>query len=182
MATYGKITVGLFFNPTTPNMFPIKATANVEWITDGDTIRVLNSSCRARWIDTPETQKKGQQSTEDWVLNHWYWGDRSKQYLINLIRENKNRITLYHWGLDYYNRVLSDWYIGQKNLQVELALAGLAVPFLPIGKNEFYNDREVDLYTGLVEAVAIAYRENRGFWKDFKDGKFLLPYEFKKKY
>jgi len=163
-------------------MLPLKVTAKVQWIADGDTIKVMGESCRARWIDTPETQKPREESTEDWVLNQWEWGDRSKWHLINLIRENKNKITLYHCGTDFYGRVLSDWYIGRKNLQVELSLAGLAVPFLPIGKKHFYDDREVELYTDLVEAVAIAYRENRGFWKDFKDGKFLLPYEFKKKY
>ncbi|MBP0015356.1 MAG: thermonuclease family protein [Roseofilum sp. SID3] len=162
-------------------MLPLKVTANVQRITDGDTLKAMDESCRCRWIDTPEIQKEGEESTESWVLNQWYWGNRSKQYLIDLIQENNNQITLYHCGTDFYGRVLSDWYIGRKNLQVELTLAGLAVPFLPIGKHSFYDDRETDLYASLVKAVSIAYREKRGFWKEFKDESFLLPYEFKKK-
>src|SRR6476469_2654063 len=161
-----------------------KIVAKLEYIIDGDTISVSTSGrsyiSRCKWIDAPETKKPYQTSSETIVLNHWNWGDRAKQVLSEIIQPGITLI-LYNYGLDQYGRQLSDWYVKssstRNNIQYQLALRGLGCPFLPYNQYEF-SPRELSLYLGIAKAAPMAYKAGLGFWKDYKDGKFLLPYDF----
>lgn len=157
----------------------LKILGKVEWIPDGDTLKMFDIFFRCRWMDAPEVRKRNETSNEDWVLNHWEWGRRSQKYLYELIKTNDSYITAYRVGVDQYDRIISDWYIGNQSVQKLMVEAGLCVPFLPQPMYEFKYQEE-ELYISIVSAVATAYRENRGFWGDYKSGRFILPFKFKK--
>ncbi len=40
---------------------------------------------RLQWIDTPETKKPTQNSTDSTILNHWNWAEKAKTVLMNLV-------------------------------------------------------------------------------------------------
>jgi endonuclease YncB( thermonuclease family) len=164
--------------------------ARINFILDGDTINCTDSqgntfNSRARWIDTPEFKKRHQLSSDEQILNHWQWGQKTKTFISELLQpiiNERSTIILFNYQADLYGRTLSDWYLAntrlKNNLQYQLIAQGLAQPFLPFNKYDF-NSRELALYKGIIDGVAKSYKQSLGFWADYKSGKFILPSDFK---
>lgn len=160
-----------------------KIIANVKYIVDGDTI-ILNYQgkefhSRARWIDAPETKKSNQFSNDPHILKHWQWGDRSKQFLIDLIQGQS--IIVKTIEVDQYDRWICDWYLHKitiaNNLQIKLCLAGMCANSLPFQQYKFSTSTELSLYVKILKNCADAYKKRIGFWAE---SDFILPYQFKK--
>jgi len=164
----------------------------INFIWDGDTINCsdlkgnkFNSRCR--WIDTPETQKQ-YISTDKETLNHWTYGEKAKFTLTQILLPFFTQsipITIFNYEEDKYGRTLSDWYLlnkrYQSNIQYQLVAVGLAQPFLPFNRYDF-DSRELTLYKAIFDGAVKSYRQNLGFWADYKTGNFILPYDFKKSF
>jgi len=160
-----------------------KIIANVKYIVDGDTI-ILNYQGKeflslARWIDAPETKKSNQFSNDPQILKHWQWGDRAKQFLIDLIQGQSLIVKTIE--VDQYDRWICDWYLHKiiqaNNLQFKLCLAGMCANSLPFQQYKFSNSTELSLYVKILKNCADAYKNKRGFWAE---SDFILPYQFKK--
>jgi endonuclease YncB( thermonuclease family) len=81
-------------------------------IVDGDTIRIIHRkgviSSRCRWIDCPEMPSK--------------WGKEAKKYLEDLVDSNKELFFIEDYGADKYGRLLADWFIGSRELNIQVEL------------------------------------------------------------
>ena len=53
----------------------------------------LGIICRLQWIDTPESQKANQTSSDPLILKHWEWAKKAKTALMDLI-QNKALIAV----------------------------------------------------------------------------------------
>ncbi|HBE17060.1 MAG TPA: SNase-like nuclease [Cyanobacteria bacterium UBA11367] len=155
-------------------------------IIDGDTIKVLidgiPTNIRFRLVDTPETQKH-QTSENPIILNQWLWGKKAKEYIQSRLPSD---LYIFIYETDIYGRTIGDIYTQPfantvSNIQYKLALAGLCTLSLSLEMRKM-NNRELALYSEIPKAIASAYRQKRGFWKDFEKGLFIDPYTFKKQY
>ena len=161
---------------------PIKCKINN--VSDGDTILVyyqgFQFSTRARWIDCPETQKHNQSSTDSRILKHWYYAQKAKEYLTQLLIGKE--LFIIPIEKDYYGRWLSDWYLNKvsscncTNIQIKLCQKGLATHFLPFQRYDF-NNREQVLYLEIIKSCLKASKRKLGFWQE---PDFIISYEFKK--
>ncbi|MCF3614137.1 thermonuclease family protein [Planktothrix agardhii 1027] len=101
------------------------------------------------------------------------WGQEAKKFLEDLIDSNKELFFIEDYGADKYGRLLADWFIGSRelNIQVELLRQGLAWDLLPLVR---YNlpKRGILLCCDILMAQYEAYQGNLGIWGD-KD--FVLP-------
>jgi len=100
--------------------------AKVNYVFDGDTILVVRENgnsfkSRARWIDAPEIRKPRQRYNNPELVKHWVWGERSRQFLINLI--NGKKITIIQHQLDTFGRTIGDWYLGEPNVKNSVAVS-----------------------------------------------------------
>ena len=97
------------------------------WVIDGDTIYGNDESgkrhkIRLLRIDCHETSHNDRADFQHKLYNISYekiyeLGNKEKNYLINLIKENKDNIYFENKGTDKYGRTLSELYIGKnKNL------------------------------------------------------------------
>jgi len=135
----------------------------VHSIVDGDTIRIIHRkgviNSRCRWIDCPEMPSK--------------WGQEAKKFLEDLIDSNKELFFIEDYGADKYGRLLADWFIGSRelNIQIELLRQGLAYDLLPVVR---YNlpKRGILLCQDILMAQYEAYQGNLGIWGD---PEFILP-------
>lgn len=113
----------------------------IDRIIDGDTIRlIINNriiSTRARWINCPSISSE--------------WGIKSKMLLEGLIASGEFYIEQY--GFDRYGRIFADWFIDDRNTNIQVLLLqhGLAVDNLP--KIRFnLSKREIVLFCNLLHA------------------------------
>jgi endonuclease YncB( thermonuclease family) len=96
--------------------------AEVGFIYDGDSFNLKLSSstgteslgiiCRLQWIDTPESQKPKQTSSDRLVFKHWESAKKAKTALMDLI-QNKALIAI-PYELDMYKRWACDIYSNPK--------------------------------------------------------------------
>jgi len=160
----------------------------INYIIDGDTF--IGSSngqrnyYRARWIDSPETRKKNSKiPVIPENTTHWLWAERARIYLAKLFNTCPNwTVTVVSEKLDSYQRVISDWYIGEprleNNIQIMMCDAGMTANSLPF-QQYFFPNNDLDLYIEILKASATACKTQTGFWSE---PNFILPYEFKRKY
>ncbi|CAD5988778.1 Putative SNase-like nuclease (plasmid) [Planktothrix tepida] len=151
------------------------------FIIDGDTfIAEYNGAAtkfRARWIDAPEIQKLGKISTET-DLNQWKWGELSRRYLDHLIQGKQLTVIIHE--TDPYNRILSDWYLGRSNLQLQLLRVGLAVAFLEpriVYESRNLTKLDIILATRILQHQYYAIQSQKGVWSD---AQFMIPSEYRK--
>jgi endonuclease YncB( thermonuclease family) len=153
-----------------------------KFVIDGDTLtldfRGTELRVRLRWIDTPEAQKPGQNSTNPRILKHWEWAQKAKVALIDLVKERA--IIAIPIEKDQYDRWVCDCYLGKisavTNIQILQCKSGMGVSFLPF--NRFaYNTRELTVLRGVITETASANRKKLGLWSE---PDLILPNEFKK--
>lgn len=124
------------------------APATVEWVTDGDTLRVLGGErVRLLQIDAPEA---GQEC----------YAGRATAELIRLTPRGTRVVLEADSGLDLrdrYGRLLRYVLRGQVNVNVELVRRGAATPYFYDGERGKYAGR-------LLAALAEARRARRGMW------------------
>ncbi|MEG4533008.1 thermonuclease family protein [Microcoleus sp. D2_18a_D3] len=153
-----------------------------KFVFDGDTLtldfRGDELRVRLRWIDTPEAQKPGQNSTDPKILKHWEWAQKAKVALMNLVAE-KAIITV-PIEKDQFDRWVCDCYLNKvsvaTNIQILQCKAGMGVSFLPF--NRFaYNTRELSVLRGIITETASANRKKLGLWSE---PDLILPNEFKR--
>lgn len=153
-----------------------------KFIFDGDTLSLDFQSyqfkARLQWIDSPESQKTGQNTTNPKVIKHWEWAEKAKTALMDLVA-GKSIITI-PIEKDQYDRWVCDCYLGTvktaNNLQIQLCKAGMAVSYLPFNRFS-YSTRELAVMRGIITETANANRRKTGIWSE---PDFMLPYEFKK--
>ena len=167
--------------------------AEVGFIYDGDSFNLkllsptktesLGIICRLQWIDTPESQKANQTSSDPLILKHWEWAKKAKTALMDLTR-NKALIAV-PYELDMYKRWACDVYFDvsksddlllSNNVQLKMVQSGLAVSLLPFNRH-IYSVRESNLLRSIISGAATANRKKVGLWSEQK---MILPYEFKK--
>jgi len=167
--------------------------AELGFIYDGDSfnLKLLSSTgteslgiiCRLQWIDTPESQKANQTSSDPLILKHWEWAKKAKTALMDLT-QNKALIAV-PYELDMYKRWACDVYLDvsksdglllSNNVQLKMVQSGLAVSLLPFNRH-IYSVRESNLLRSIISAAATANRKKVGLWSEQK---MILPYEFKK--
>jgi endonuclease YncB( thermonuclease family) len=155
---------------------------DIKYVIDGDTI-VLNYqgeefSSRARWIDAPETQKSFQSSNEPQVLKHWEWGQRSKQFLIDLVQGQK--LIVLPIELDQYKRWICDWYLRKStianNLQLKLCQAGMCTHY-SFAPDKFKTKAELNLYIKVLNSCFVSFQHQVGIWGE---NDFISPYQIRK--
>lgn len=95
-------------------------------IIDGDTIEIENDSIRLLGINSPE---RGEE----------YYTE-AKNYLETLSLNNVVQLKKGKEDRDRYNRELRYIFIGTTNLNLELVKKGLANPYFPDGKSQYYNE------------------------------------------
>jgi endonuclease YncB( thermonuclease family) len=153
-----------------------------KFIFDGDTLSLdfqgEQFKARLQWIDSPESRKNTQLSTDSRILKHWEWAEKAKSTLMNLVA-GKPLVTI-PIEKDQYDRWVCDCYIETaktaNNLQIQLCKAGMAVSYLPFNRH-IYSTRESTVLRGIISAAATANRRKLGIWSE---PNFILPYEFKK--
>jgi endonuclease YncB( thermonuclease family) len=167
--------------------------AELGFIYDGDSfnLKLLSSTgteslgiiCRLQWIDTPESQKANQTSSDPLILKHWEWAKKAKTALMDLI-QNKALIAI-PYELDMYKRWACDIYLDissskdlllSNNVQIKMLQSGLAVSLLPYNRH-IYSVREANLLRSIITAAATANRRKVGLWSE---PNMILPHEFKK--
>ncbi|MEG4803548.1 thermonuclease family protein [Microcoleus sp. ARI1-B5] len=153
-----------------------------KFVFDGDTLNLdfQGEQFRARlqWIDSPESRKNSQSSTDSKILKHWEWAEKAKTTLTNLVA-GKPIVTI-PIEKDQYDRWVCDCYLGTakttNNVQIQLCKAGMAVSYLPFNRFS-YSTRELAVIRGIITETANANRKKLGIWSE---SDFILPYEFKK--
>ena len=167
--------------------------AELGFIYDGDSFNLKLSSstgteslgiiCRLQWIDTPESQKPNQTSSDPLVLKHWEWAKKAKTALMGLI-QNKALIAV-PYELDMHKRWACDVYLNvssskdlplSNNVQLKMVQCGLAVSLLPYNRH-IYSVRESNLLRSIISDAATANRKKVGLWSE---PNMILPHEFKK--
>lgn len=153
-----------------------------KFIFDGDTLildfRGEEIRVRLRWIDTPEAQKPGQNSTDPRILKHWEWAQKAKVALMNLV--TGKAIIAIPIEKDQFDRWICDCYLDKisvaTNIQILQCKSGMGVSYLPF--NRFaYNTRELTVLRGIITETASANRRKLGVWSE---SDLILPNEFKK--
>ncbi|MEG4445069.1 thermonuclease family protein [Microcoleus sp. AT9_B5] len=153
-----------------------------KFIFDGDTLtldfRGADLRVRLRWIDTPEAQRSGINSTDPRILKHWEWAQKAKTALMELVA-GKPIISI-PIEKDQYDRWVCDCYLEKisvaTNIQILQCKSGMGVSFVPF--NRFaYNTRELAVLKGIITETASANRKKLGLWSD---PDLILPNEFKK--
>ncbi|PSB49761.1 SNase-like nuclease [filamentous cyanobacterium Phorm 6] len=154
-----------------------------KFVSDGDTLNLNFQGeqfvARLQWIDTPETKKSTQNSTDYKIQNHWSWAERAKTALINLVHQKP--LICIPIEKDRFDRWVCDLYINNKisvanNVQIALCKAGMAVSYLPYNRYS-YTSRELAVIRGIITETANANRKKVGIWSE---PNFILPNEFKK--
>ena len=135
-------------------------------VTDGDTVKVAgkgeNITIRLVGIDAPETSKKKNQPGQP-------FSRKSTKYLANLVL-NKS-VAVKSYGTDRYGRILGVVFVGEKNVNLEIVIAGLA---------EVYRGKPakgLDLKP-YWDAEAEAKEADRGMWS-LRD-KYISPRRWRK--
>lgn len=156
-------------------------------VIDGDTLNLNYQGeifkARLQWIDSPETQKKNQISSDPNVLEHWKYGLEAKQLTEKLLIDKEVVIIpilkdIYgRWVIDCYITNSSDDLSLSSNLQVLLCNVGLATTYyLPTERYE-YNDRELNLLLSVIQGTALANRSKLGLWSCKN---IIFPHNFRK--
>ncbi|MCC3459817.1 MAG: SNase-like nuclease [Oscillatoriales cyanobacterium] len=153
-----------------------------KFIFDGDTLNLdfqgEQFKARLQWIDSPESRKNSQSSTDSRILKHWEWAEKAKTTLANLVA-GKPIVTI-PIEKDSFNRWVCDCYLetvkAANNVQIQLCKAGMAATYLPFNRFS-YSTRELAVIRGIITETANANRKKRGIWSE---PNFILPYEFKK--
>ena len=125
-----------------------RAAATIEWVTDGDTLRVRGGErVRLLQIDAPEAGEE-------------CYARRATAELIRLTPRG-TRVALETDpaldARDRYGRLLRYVHVGSTNVNVELVRRGAATPWFYGGDRGKYAHR-------LLDAVADARRARRGMW------------------
>jgi len=155
---------------------------NLVSVLDGDTLELNfegeTFKARLQWIDSPETKKKSQNSTEPRIIEHWSYGDLAKTALINLL--STKPIIIIPVLLDIYSRWICDCYVEKvslkTNVQVELCKLGMAVSYYLPTERYGYSDRELDILLNVIKQTALANRKKLGFWKSKE---IIFPHNFR---
>lgn len=151
-------------------------------VIDGDTLIVRDVAgneyrTRARWIDAPETRKSGEISRSEADLNQWQWGERSRSYLAELLKDQP--LIIVPHNTDQYGRTLADWYLGRirrsDNVQAKMCEAGMAVDLLPFDRYTL-SSRDLTLYVAILRGQYNARSKKRGVWAD---PDFVIPSQWR---
>lgn len=153
-----------------------------KFVADGDTLildcKSEKFNARLQWIDSPESKKSTQSSTDSKILKHWEWAEKARVTLMNLVA-GKPIITI-PIVKDQYDRWVCDCYIDKvsaaSNVQIAMSKAGMATSYLPFNRYA-YSDRELTVMRGIITETAKANRKKIGIWSE---SDFILPYDFKK--
>jgi micrococcal nuclease len=128
---------------------PAKWTGRVDYVTDGDTLRVLieGESERVRFlrIDTPEREERGYR--------------QAREALVDLVGEEEITLVFEKEGIperDDYGRLLAYVFHEGRNVNVEMVRLGWSPFWTRYGKGRFAPEFR--------EAEASARREGRGNW------------------
>lgn len=129
-------------------LFPILLSAQtlrgkVVRVSDGDTVVLL---------DADNTQHKIRLNGIDAPENGQPYGDKSKEYLSNLIAGKE--VTVEVKGTDQYKRILGVVYLGEVNINAEMIRAGYAWNY-KYSKDKYY-----------IKLQEKAKAEKKGLWKD----------------
>ncbi len=141
-----------------------KANADSILVIDGDTIKINGKNLRFSGIDAPETNFRGKAQmclSGDKKVN---CGELSKNYLINLIGNNKVFCEI-ESKPDQYNRLLGECFVNNKSLSSQLVKNGYAFDFPKYSKKKFAKDQNY------------AKSNKLGLWLM----EFNFPWEFRKK-
>ena len=137
----------------------------VERVLDGDTLLLTTGErLRANYIDAPELSH-GKTSNDPLIIEHWYWGNFARDFLIKLIIGKPLIIIAY--GQDSYGRWLSDWYINsislRNNIQLAIARLGFCAYYQPWQKYDF-SPRDLSLYLNILKYTIRARQAKIGYW------------------
>lgn len=129
-------------------LFPILLSAQtlrgkVVRVSDGDTVVLL---------DADNTQHKIRLNGIDAPENGQPYGDKSKEYLSNLIAGKE--VTVEVKGTDQYKRILGVVYLGEVNINAEMVRAGYAWNY-KYSKDKYY-----------IKLQEKAKAEKKGLWMD----------------
>ena len=132
------------------------ATASAEYVkvVDGDSLEIGNRRIRLLEIDAPEYK----QYCFDKNHEKYDCGKDSRRYLDNLLKQAGYKVHCKEYDKDRYNRELSECFIGNVNLNLEMIEAGWAVTYRT--DNPLY-----------IEAEKRAKVSKKGIWQ----GKFMRP-------
>jgi len=93
----------------------------VTGVTDGDTVKIADNGVKMKirlvGIDAPETSKKKNQPGQP-------FSKKSNSYLADLVLNKSVEVKSY--GTDRYGRTLGVVFVGGKNVNLEIAKAGMA--------------------------------------------------------
>jgi endonuclease YncB( thermonuclease family) len=139
--------------------------AEVIKVMDGDTIKIqfenAKYSVRFLAVDTPETNFKQQSQGK--------WGEAAKAKTQSLIKVGSFvKVRFEGARCDQFKRLLGSIYVNDKNINVELVKAGLAVSYC-------FNEI-IPLCYEVKDAMAYAIQNQNGF---HADASFQYPYDFR---
>jgi len=125
---------------------------------------IIEIKVRLAGIDTPEMSKRKGQPGQP-------YSQKAKKHLAGLILNKV--VDIKGYGLDRYNRILGVIYLNSKNINLEMARAGLAKAYrgrLPKGFDS----------TPYLKAEAEAKEAKRGMWS--LGDKYISPKEWRRMY
>lgn len=128
-------------------------------ITDGDTIRAGDHRLRMQYIDAPEIKQKCKHL--DGKI--WDCGQKSKEFLSNLVNQDISQVTCKIVGKDKYKRKLAICYKGKLDINKEMVRQGYAVAYVKYGSPYIEDQKE-------------AMGKLRGIW----NGTFIEPEFYRK--
>ncbi|MEB3191161.1 MAG: thermonuclease family protein [Snowella sp.] len=118
------------------------------WVTDGDTIRIYTPKevkVRLAFIDAPESKQ--------------LLGEKSKWYLIGLLKNTGNQVSVVSHGEDRYKRLLGEIYDRNgKSINIAMVRAGMAYFY-----RKYCQKNECD-YQAYDAAEQEAIAAKRGVW------------------
>ena len=127
-------------------------------MTDGDTIRIGNTRIRLHGIDAPETNQICERNGKKWRC-----GRESTKALKTVIGEKS--VSCSKRDIDRYGRVVAVCRAGSINLNAWMVGNGWAVAYRRYSRDYIADERE-------------AKASRHGMWS----GKFIMPWDWRKKY
>ena len=128
-------------------------------VIDGDSLEIGNRRIRLLDIDAPEYK----QYCFDAKKNKYNCGKKAYIYLKEMVKNANYRVECYSESVDRYNRELAECFANNKNLNIEMLRAGLAITYRS-NKKEYF------------AAEKMAKRNKNGLW----NGKFMRPEYYRK--
>ena len=132
------------------------ATASSDYVkvVDGDSLEIGARRIRLQGIDAPEFK----QYCFDAQKKRYQCGIDSRNHLRQLLKKSNYKVKCHMLSKDRYKRELSECFVGDKNINLEMINAGYAVA---------YRAEKQDYF----EAEKTAKQGKKGIWQ----GKFMRP-------